>query len=95
MLEEVKTIEIDQQQLNETHIYAADASFFEIFDYPLLHGNEVGLFQKLYEAVITETTAIKYFEKVDVIGKSFRIPTIDKSVQVAGVINDCPKNTHL
>ncbi len=95
MLEEVKTIEVNQQQLSETHIYAADASFFEMFDYPLLHGNDDGLFQKPYEAVITETTAMKYFGKVDAIGKSFRIPSIDKSVQVVGVINDCPKNTHL
>lgn len=95
MMEEVKTIEVDNQQLSETHIYGADPSFFDIFDYPLIHGNKEGLFEKPYEAVVTETTAIKYFGKVDVVGKSFRIPSKDKSVQVVGVIKDCPKNTHL
>ncbi len=47
---------------------------FKIFSYPLLRGMGRGIFGRPREAVLTETMARTYFNTLDVVGKTIKIP---------------------
>lgn len=78
-------------------VYAADPSFFTIFNYPLLYGNEKEVFQKPNQAVLTESTALKFFNRKEVVGETVELLFSNGVVllDVVGVIPDSPANTHL
>jgi putative ABC transport system permease protein len=77
---------------SDTRNYFTDASFFTVFDFPIIKGNASDPFPDNYSVVITEATAKKFFGSDDVIGK---IITADDSAhfKVTGVIKDFPKNS--
>lgn len=74
----------------------ADASFFELFNFPLLRGNKKTVFNDNYSIVITEETAKKYFGEEDPIGKRLIIsgPPSPGEYLVTGVLEEIPPNTH-
>lgn len=71
----------------------ADASFFDVFTFPLLRGNPATALKEPYTLVLTEKTARKLFGNVDVVGKMIRFDTLN--YQVTGVVQDIPKLSHL
>lgn len=83
----------DKSFSDERNLFT-DASFFTVFDFPLIKGNAANPFPDNYSVVITETTAKKFFGSEDVIGK---VITADDSVhfKVTGVIKDFPKNSSI
>jgi putative ABC transport system permease protein len=83
----------DKSFSNERNLFT-DASFFNVFDFPLIKGNATNPFPDNYSIVITETTAKKFFGSDDVIGK---VITADDSAyfKVTGVIKDFPKNSSI
>ncbi len=89
-----KTLKVADNFFRESNIYAADHSFFELFDYPLIYGNKDQVFLKPNEIVLTESTAKRFFNRTDVIGETIewegKMP-----FQVTGVIPNSPSNTHL
>ncbi len=74
--------------------FFTDASFFSVFDFPVIKGNALNPFPDNYSVVITEATAKKFFGNDDVIGK---IITADDSVhfKVSVVIKNFPKNSSI
>ncbi|MEM1136585.1 MAG: ABC transporter permease [Bacteroidota bacterium] len=89
------TVRIDKEAYRESRIYAVDGSFFTLFHYPFLFGDQRNVFAKPYEVVLTETLAKKYFNKTDVVGESILISGIETPFQIKGIIEDSPANTHL
>ncbi len=79
----------------ESKMYAADHSFFEMFNHRFVHGDETTAFRDPYEAVLTESEALKFYGKVDAVGETFNLRAVDKVFQVVGIIPDPPANTHL
>ncbi|HWK02065.1 MAG TPA: ABC transporter permease [Puia sp.] len=79
---------------NEKKIVLADAGFFSFFSFPLVKGNPATVLNDPGNAVLTESTAKKYFGSEDPMGK---IIQLDKSRQfkVAGIAKDIPSNSHL
>ena len=78
---------------DEVAIYA-DPSFFSMFDFNLVQGNQSNPFPDDNSVVITKTVAEKCFGDVNPIGKVIRAD--DKAnFTVSGVIKDVPKNTDL
>jgi putative ABC transport system permease protein len=77
-------------------VYAADPSFFSIFDYPLLHGSREGIFDEPYQIVLTESIAKRFFNRVDVVNETIIIPQSKKDLpfKVVGVVPNSPLNTH-
>lgn len=71
-----------------------DASFFELFSFPLIKGNPRKPFSAVRSMVITETTAKKYFGNDDPIGKTIRVDN-KHNYEVSGVIRDMPGNSSL
>lgn len=74
-----------------------DPSFFEVFNFPLVRGNQRSLFADDYSIVITEKAAFKYFGTEDPIGKTLTIsgPPSPGDFTVSGVIENPPLNGHL
>ncbi len=78
-------------------VYAADASFFSIFNYPLIHGNKESIFKEPFQIILTESTAMRLFNRVDVVGETGILPQRKKDIvfKVVGIMPDSPPNTHL
>ena len=78
-----------------------DSNFLGLFSFPLLRGNPSSVLHDMNAAILTETTARKYFNSVDVIGKLLKLdadPSFDKlgkPMVVTGVVKDPPANSSL
>jgi len=70
----------------------ADPEFLTIFDFEYLHGDSTALYNPT-GLLITETIAIKYFGKTDVVGE---VVTFDNEFDfsITAVIEDPPLNSH-
>jgi len=72
--------------------FYTDATFFKIFNYPLLAGSYQSL-QEPNNVLLSRETAIKYFGQWEhAIGKTFRINNTDL-VRVSGILATIPLNT--
>ncbi len=70
-----------------------DASFFNIFSFPLLKGKSEEVLQTANSIVLSKSMAIKMFGTDDVVGKSVFMNTEHKFL-VTGIMEDFPENTH-
>jgi putative ABC transport system permease protein len=52
-----------------------DSTFFEMFGFPVLHGDAMQALNKPNSIVITEQIARKYFDKTDVVGETLTLST--------------------
>lgn len=78
----------------DQHTFYTDPSLFSVFDFKLIEGNISNPFPNYNSIVITQSTAKKYFGNANAIGKI--ISADDKmNFQVAGVMNDFPKNSSI
>ena len=78
-----------------------DDNFFDVFTFRLLRGNPQTVLNDIASVVITETTAKKFFNSVDVVGKMLQIDAdpsfekLGKPLIVSGVVQDPPANSSL
>jgi putative ABC transport system permease protein len=68
-----------------------------MFTYPLLRGTDHNIFKTAGETILSESTAKRLFNSIDVVGKVIKMPAGDtfKLFQVVGIAADSPPNTHL
>lgn len=78
---------------DESVVYA-DPSFFRVFDFNLIKGNQEKPFTDDHSVVVTQTTAHKFFGDADPIGKVIAADN-KENFTVSGVINDFSKNSSL
>jgi putative ABC transport system permease protein len=73
----------------------ADASFFEIFSFPLRAGNPGTVLSAPSDIVLTESSARKYFGGKDPIGRRLTVTygETKKDFTVSGIVTDPPKNS--
>lgn len=73
----------------------ADASFFEIFSFPLITGDPKTVLSNESNIVLTQSCARKYFHHTDPMGKRLTITRgdIKKDFYVSGIASDPPKNS--
>ncbi len=62
----------DHKPLPVNFIYA-DESFFRIFSFPLLYGSASDALKDLASIVLTEQTALRFFGRTDVLGKTINL----------------------
>ncbi|NQT97783.1 MAG: ABC transporter permease [Candidatus Marinimicrobia bacterium] len=94
-----KPIIHNEMSLYESGIFAVDSTFFNIFSFPLIHGDHHALLNAPNTIVLTKNTALKYFNHTDVVGE---ILTIDLSswgygnidFKITGVTDNVPANSH-
>ncbi len=78
---------------DESVVYA-DPSFFRVFDFNLIKGNQEKPFTDDHSVVVTQTTAHKFFGDADPIGKVIAADN-KENFTLSGVINDFSKNSSL
>ena len=79
---------------NEDRMFFAGASIFGIFTFPLLRGNPETALTQPNSAVLTESTARRYFGNEDPMGKTVALSdTLEFAV--TGVAADVPAQSHL
>ncbi|MEM6813875.1 MAG: FtsX-like permease family protein [Bacteroidota bacterium] len=69
-----------------------DGTFFEIFSFEGLLGNAVSALNMLNNLVLTESSAKKIFNKVQVLNKVVRVE--GEAYTIGAVVKDPPKNSH-
>jgi len=81
------------QNIQEHHAVFADSTFFKVFTVPMLKGNPATALTQPSSIVIDETTAKKYFNSTDVVGKTLYIDN-STNCKITGVIKDIPRQSH-
>lgn len=91
-----KLIKKDNEFINESKIAYVDSTFFKVFTLPAIHGNPNKELNEPNSAVITKSTAEKYFGTSDVLGKTLDIKNGNSVIpfRVNAVIEDIPHNSH-
>lgn len=80
-------------QFREERMHMADASFLEMFDFPLVSGS----IERLVEpntVIISQDAADKYFNNQDALGKLLKVDG-RQEVEVVGVAENVPANSHI
>ena len=67
--------------------------FFEVFTFPMLHGNAATALIEPHSVVITEDLAERLFSKSNVLGET--IVRRDTEFTITGVVKNPPKNSHI
>ncbi len=87
-------ITTEEKQFEEEGFFFADPEFLEVFSWRMIKGDPKSALEDSYSIVLTQTSANKYFGDDDPIGKTMNFNnTVD--LEVTGVIDDVPKNSHL
>jgi putative ABC transport system permease protein len=71
---------------------AVDSTFFDLFTYDFLLGDQSSALTEPYSAVLTEETAEKYFGEENPIGKSLRVNN-QYEFTITAVLKSIPKNS--
>jgi putative ABC transport system permease protein len=90
-------IKRDNIVFNEKNVLFADASMLQIFSFPIVKGDPVNALKEPYSIVLSQSTAKKYFNEEDPIGKqlTMREGSMDLPFVVKAVVEDVPENSHL
>ena len=79
----------------------ADENFYNIFSFRLLRGNPATALKDLNAVIVTEATAIKFFNSVDVVGKPLQLAAdpsakrLGKPLIITGVAENLPANSSI
>jgi putative ABC transport system permease protein len=81
------------KQFYEEDFYLADSTVFDMFTYEFINGNQTTALDAPFSIVLTESVAIKYFGKTDVLGESLQNQQ-DEEFKITAVMKDVPHNSH-
>jgi putative ABC transport system permease protein len=89
-------IQYEDKKFEETDVYFADPTFFDIFKSNLLYGSEENALTKPNSVVLNESTAIKYFGAANqAVGKVLTPEGNNiQPIEVTAVYENWPKNSH-
>jgi putative ABC transport system permease protein len=85
-------VKVDDKVFTETRFYAADSTFFKVFSYKLIRGNQNLALAAPYTVLLTQTSASKYFGDENPVGKVLQING-SQDYTVTGVLEDPPSNS--
>jgi putative ABC transport system permease protein len=83
----------DNQNIQNHNAVFADSTFFQVFSIPMIAGNRLTALNEPNSIVIDETTAKKYFNSIDVVGKTLYVDN-STNCKITGVIKDIPSQSH-
>ncbi len=86
------TVKVADRDYIAKDVFHADSSFFEIFTFPLIHGEADKVLNEPNTVVFSESTARKYFGTIDVVGDEVELG--GHLYQITGVCEDAPANSH-
>jgi putative ABC transport system permease protein len=80
---------------HERKIQYADTNIFKVFDFKILEGSTRNCLKGINKVIISKNTAAKYFGKEDAIGKRINLNGDDFSLEVTGIFEEVPENSHI
>jgi putative ABC transport system permease protein len=86
-------IKKDNQNVQDHNVGYADSTFFKVFTVPMIAGDPLTALREPNSIVIDKTTAKKYFNNTDVVGKILRVDN-NTDCKITGVIKDIPRQSH-
>lgn len=86
-------VQMADKQFQENKFLYADSTFFDVFSFPLVHGDPDKVLAAPNSVVLTQSTAKNYFGNENPIGKVLKINN-SQEFQVTGVALDLPHNSH-
>ncbi len=84
-----------EKQFLEERVRFADASFFDIFDFPFLAGDPKTALQDPLTVVLTQSASVRYFGTQSPLGKILHFEDTNRDFKVTGLIQDLPPQSHL
>ncbi len=81
----------------EQQVTWVDDNFFTTLSFPLIKGNSANVLKDIYSVVLTEEMALKYFNTIDVVGKTIEIEVNEKyePFTISGVSKNAPQNSSI
>ena len=85
------------QIIREKDVIFADSAFFDVFNFKTQAGNAAALLRQPGKVLLTESTAARLFPGGNALGKTFSISQQGEktTLEVAGIMEDAPANSHL
>lgn len=71
------------------------ASFLEVLDFDLLSGDRKTALAAPNSVILTEESAMKYFNSTNVIGKAIKVDGDTLPYTITAVLKDIPVNSHI
>jgi putative ABC transport system permease protein len=87
------TVKKGNENIQEPRVIYADSTLFDVFTLPMTSGDAKTALTNPKSIVITEKTALKYFNTTDVAGRNFIINDTS-NYKITGVIKNIPANSH-
>jgi putative ABC transport system permease protein len=81
------------EYIQEEKVVYADSELFGVFTLPMIAGDPKTALTEPYTAVITESTAKRYFNTTDALGKTLTLSS-NANYKITGVIRDIPSQSH-
>jgi len=89
------TMRYQEKMFNETYMFFAESSVFDIFSFPLLRGNPLTALREPNTAVLTQATAQKYFGSADDPMGKILVLSDTLAFTVTGITKNLPAQSHL
>jgi putative ABC transport system permease protein len=77
-------------EIQETRVVVCDPEIFDVFTLPMIEGSPATALKAPNTVVITESTALRYFNSTGVVGRTLRDIDDTTTLTVTGVIRDLP-----
>lgn len=84
----------DGKRFDQERVLITEPEYFDVFKVEVVSGQGREALAKPYQALLTTSTAAKFFGTEDAVGKTFKYKN-QFDILVAGVISDFPPTTHL
>ena len=82
----------EKKSFSEPNAFSADSTFLKIFDLDFIYGDASTALSGFNKIIISRSTAVRYFGRLDVVGEVLKGK--DGDLTVTGVFNDLPANSH-
>jgi len=66
-------VSIEDNSFYSEKVFGVDSTFFDVFDYELILGNEKTLFKEPHQVAVSESMAQRYFGTIDVMDRQIKI----------------------
>jgi putative ABC transport system permease protein len=94
VMDDTYIFEYGDKRISEPRVAWVDDNFLKVFTFPLLEGNAKEALKGSNKVVISRSIAAKYFGTDNAIGKVFEVRDRSFQLQVSGVMEDMPPNSH-
>jgi putative ABC transport system permease protein len=91
-------LQVGDRSFHEDKIYFADASFLEMFSYPMSKGNRDNALVEPGKVVLSNAMADKYFPGQDALGQTLTFHMGERGntqLKITGIFSDIPENSHV